>query len=527
MPVRPSERPLAPNGSLQHLEGALPARRRLRLLMVEDNEDDADLLLRELRRGHFDVTWERVQTATAMRERLERGTWDLIVSDYSMPEFTASRALAVLKESGIDLPFIVLSGTITEENAVEALKAGAHDFISKGKLARLLPAVQRELREGEARKARHEAEQALRESEQRYRNIIETTNEGIWIIDGVSRTTFLNARMASLLGFEADDLLGKSILDFVHDESRADAEKMLERREPGPAAQTEVRLGRRDGSDVWALVDATPTFDVDGRYNGALVMAMDVTQRKRLEDRLRQSQKLEAIGSLAGGVAHDFNNLLSIISTYTELLAQSITDESLLEDLHEIQGATERAAGLTRQLLAFSRKQVLKPVVLDPNELVTAMQKLLARAIGKGVTVRSRLLTGLARVKVDRGQLDQVLMNLVVNARDAMPNGGSIVIETVNVVLGDNLDGMPVTPGPYVALSVIDGGTGMDKETQARLFEPFFTTKEPGKGTGLGLATVHGIVKQSGGFITVKSTPGQGTTFTVHLPTVGPGDVPS
>jgi two-component system cell cycle sensor histidine kinase/response regulator CckA len=195
--------------------------------------------------------------------------------------------------------------------------------------------------------------------------------------------------------------------------------------------------------------------------------------------------------------------------------------------LHEIQGAADRAAGLTKQLLAFSRKQVLNAVVLDPNELVSAMQKLLARVIGKGVTLGSRLCADVARVKADRGQLDQVLMNLVVNARDAMPDGGTIFIETANVVLGEKLDGIPVPPGPYVALSVTDTGTGMDRETQARLFEPFFTTKEPGKGTGLGLATVHGIVKQSGGFISVKSTPGQGTTFTVHLPTVGLGAQPS
>jgi signal transduction histidine kinase len=313
-----------------------------------------------------------------------------------MPEFDALRALAALKESGVDVPFIVLSGTVSEENAVDALRAGADDFISKGKLARLLPAIDRELREAQVRK-----------------------------------------------------------------------------------------------------------------------------ERKVLEDRLLQAQKLEAIGSLAGGVAHDFNNLLGIITSYAELLEQAITDKDMLDDLREIQNAAERAAALTKQLLAFSRKQVLNPVVVCPNQLVVEIEKLLGRVIGRGVRVKSRLGDDVGDVKVDRGQLDQVLINLVVNARDAMPHGGTVTIETANVELDDTLDGIPIVPGSFIAISVIDTGTGMAPQTQARLFEPFFTTKEPGKGTGLGLATVHGIVKQSGGYVAVRSTPGEGTTFTVYLPRVG------
>jgi PAS domain S-box-containing protein len=488
--------------------------------MVEDNPDDEQLLLHELRRGQFDVVWTRVQTAPAMREALQRGGWDLVISDYSMPEFDAPRALAVLKETNLDLPFIVLSGTITEESAVEALRAGAHDFISKGKLARLLPALDRELREGEVRKARHEAELALRESERRYRRIIETTNEGVWLLDETSCTTFVNARMASLLGLDPSQVLGKSILDFIHDDSQAEVEGTLGRRVAGTASHAEIRLLCKSSPDLWALLDATPIFDGDDRYEGTLVMAIDITERKRLEDQLRQSQKLEAIGSLAGGVAHDFNNLLSVIASYAELLTQSVTDETALDDLREIRGATERAAGLTKQLLAFSRQQVLMPTVLDLNRLVTEMENMLGRVISKDIQLKSRLGSNVGRVKVDRGQVDQVLMNLVVNARDAMPNGGKVTIETLDVVLGESVDGLAVTPGRYAVLRVSDTGTGMDAETQARLFEPFFTTKEPGKGTGLGLATVHGIVKQSGGQITVTSALGRGTSFTIYLPTV-------
>src|SRR5439155_282108 len=278
----------------------------------------------------------------------------------------------VLKESGDDLPFIVLSGTVSEENAVDALRAGAHDFISKGKLARLLPAIDRELREAHVRKAQREAEQALRETEQRHRRIVETTNEGIWMVDGSSSTTFVNARMASLLGLSRDDLLGKSIVDF--------------------------------------------------------------------------------------------SNRLGIIPSYAGLLGQAITDSGMLEDLREIQRAAERAAGLTKQLLAFSRKQVLNPVAISPNDLVLEIEKLLGRVIGSGVKVKSRLGADVGEVRVDRGQMDQVLINLVVNARDAMPGGGTVTIDTTNVVLDESLDGMPIRPGAFVAISVTDTGTGMDPQ---------------------------------------------------------------
>jgi PAS domain S-box-containing protein len=361
---------------------------------------------------------------------------------------------------------------------------------------------------------------ALRESEQRYRRIIETTSEGVWLVDEAARTTFVNTRMASLLGADAKALHGKSMFDFIHDESLADAKGILARRETGSASHAEVHLIGGDYREVWAQLEVTPIFDASNRYEGALVMVTDITHRKRLEDQLRQSQKLEAIGSLAGGVAHDFNNLLAVIASYAELLSQAITDQRLLEDLHEIQGATVRAAGLTKQLLAFSRKQVLKPTILDLNQLVKEMESMLARVIGNNVVLTSRLGSGIGPVKVDRGQVDQVLMNLVVNARDAMPNGGKVNIETFHVAPGAVVDGMTAMPGPCAAVRVTDTGTGMDAETQARLFEPFFTTKEPGKGTGLGLATVHGIVKQSGGQIAVTSAPGRGTAFTIYFPTV-------
>jgi two-component system, cell cycle sensor histidine kinase and response regulator CckA len=256
----------------------------------------------------------------------------------------------------------------------------------------------------------------------------------------------------------------------------------------------------------------------------ALVIAEDITERMRLEEQLLRSQKLEAVGRLAGGVAHDFNNLLTGILGYADLLHRGLADDDpRRRDAEEVKRAAERAADLTRQLLAFSRRQVLEPRVLDLNEVVEDMQRMLRRLIGEDIELVTAVEPDLGRVEADPGQLEQVIANLVVNARDAMPNGGRLVIQTANAEVDETFTsgragGMQ--PGPYVVLEVSDSGAGMDAETQAHAFEPFFTTKEVGKGTGLGLATVYGIVKQSGGFIWVYSEPGEGTTFKIYLPQV-------
>jgi signal transduction histidine kinase len=368
----------------------------LRVLIAEDREDDAVLLLRELERGGYEVAWERVETRAAMSAALDSKAWDLIVSDFRMPRFTAPEALALCRERRVEAPFIIVSSTVSEEEAVESMRAGALDFVTKGRFARLCPAVARGLRQVEEQRAR----------------------------------------------------------------ARAEAE-------------------------------------------------------------LRQAQKMEAIGQLAGGVAHDFNNILGVVTGNCDLLRRQMDPEDpRRRRLDEIQSAAAKAASLTHQLLAFSRRQVLQPVVIDLNALIADVEKMLRRLIREDIQVVSSLQEGLGSVKADPGQIEQVVLNLAVNARDAMPAGGKLIIETRNVRLDESYarSRPGVQSGSYVMLAVSDTGTGMDEKTLSHIFEPFFTTKEPGKGTGLGLATVYGIVTQSKGNVAVYSEPGHGTTFKVYLP---------
>ncbi len=372
------------------------------------------------------------------------------------------------------------------------------------------------------------AESALRDSEERYRRIVETTCEGVWVIDADSKTSFMNARMTAMLGYDLDAVIGRPLFDFTDDEGREIAARNVERRRSGVTEQHEFKLKKRDGADLWVSMQTNPLFDREGRYDGALAMVTDLSEQRRAEatlrrteEQLRQSQKLEAVGSLAGGVAHDFNNLLSVILGYTDLMADSIpSSDPLHAELDEVRKAGRRASELTRQLLAFSRKQVMRAQVLDLNSVLRGVESMLRRTLGEDVELSMLLAQHVSKVLADPGQIEQVILNLAVNARDAMPDGGELVIETADVTLDAAYAEahLGVTPGSYVMVAVSDTGSGMSPEVREHVFEPFFTTKEKGKGTGLGLATVFGIVKQSGGHIWLYSEPGQGTTFRVYLP---------
>ena len=370
----------------------------LNVIIVEDSEDDSRLTMRELERAGYEVQHVRTETEAGLRAALAQRRWDLVISDYNVPGFGGTAALAIVRELHPELPFLFVSGTIGEETAVAAMRAGANDYVMKSNLKRLVPAIERELREAAVR----------------------------------------------------------------HD-------------------------------------------------------------RKGLESQLRHSQKMEAVGRLAGGVAHDFNNLLTAIMGYGQLMAMRMKpDDPARRDTEEILKAATRASLLTRQLLAFSRREILQPRLLDLNSIVSDMGKMLRRLIGESIDLAVVPGENLWAVKADPGHMEQVLMNLSVNARDAMPDGGRLTIETSNIDLGDVYVGehIGVKPGAYVLLSVSDTGTGMDEETKARIFEPFFTTKGPESGTGLGLSTVYGIVQQWGGAIQVYTEVGWGTSFKVYLPRV-------
>jgi signal transduction histidine kinase len=377
----------------------------LRALIADDSENDVLFLLRALRKAGYEPVYERVSTAPAMKAALQRQTWDIVISDYEMPNFGGFEALQLLKESGHDLPFILVSAVVSEETAVAAMKAGAHDYIMKRNLVRLAPAIERELREAQTRGARKAAEEALRQS----------------------------------------------------------------------------------------------------------------------EEQLRQAHKIEAVGRLASGVAHDFNNILTVITGHSELLLRQLdADDPRRKNAEQIEKAAYRAAALTRQLLTFSRKQVIEPRVLKLNAIILNIEKMLRRLIGEDIEFCTVLDSAAGHIKADPGQIEQVIMNLAVNARDAMPNGGKLTVTTANTTLDKkHLNNFPdLCAGDYVMLAIADTGTGMSEEVKAHLFEPFFTTKPPGKGTGLGLATCFGIVKQNTGHISVHSELGRGTTFKIYFPQV-------
>jgi len=369
---------------------------------------------------------------------------------------------------------------------------------------------------------RKKKDQALAGSLARLRALMDNANDGISLIDAEGVLIDVNPRMLAILGRSRDEVVGHHIEEFPAQDAVADhPEAFRQAVVRGGGDVLDVPFRRRDGKD--ALVDFSLSVVEIGSERVVLAIGRDVTEYRSLERQLRQAQKMEAVGRLAGGVAHDFNNVLTAIFGYADLVMEDLpADSPSRQDLEEVRKAAQRASALTRQLLAFSRQQVLAPVVLSLNDLVEDIDKMLRRMIGEDVELGLKLTENLGNVRADPGQIQQVLLNLVVNARDAMPKGGRLLIETANADLTEAYaeQHQPVIPGPYVRLAVSDTGMGMTPEIVGRIFEPFFTTKEKGKGTGLGLSTVYGIVKQSSGYVWVYSEPGRGTTFKVYLPRV-------
>jgi len=508
----------------------------LHVLLLEDSPADADLILHELRRGGYEPVARRVASRGEMLKALDDGTWQLVLLDYSLEGGgTALDALALLAERNVDLPAILISGVIGEEEAADALRAGARDFVNKGNLTRLVPAVARELEQVEARRRRKEGEEELRLSEQRLRLALDAGGMGSWRWDLVSGRLEWSEKLEAMFGLEPGAFGGTyaEFIGLVHPDDRdlvgASVEEAIEHDSPAVV----YRALWPDGSIHWHERKSQRVQDADGQFHVMAGVTFDVTEREEaaqgrelLEDELRQAQKMEAVGQLAGGIAHDFNNLLTVISGYTEILLRRLGREAEgSKEIAEVSKAAERAAQLTRQLLAYSRVQVLAPRTLDLNEVVAETETMLERLIGENIEFSMTLAEELGCVSADAGQIERITMNLVVNARDAMPDGGKLLLETANVTLADVSTGrrLDAPPGDYVMLALTDTGQGMDAATVGRIFEPFYTTKERGVGTGLGLSSVYGIVKQSGGHIDVESEPGVGTTFRLYFPRV-PGE---
>jgi two-component system cell cycle sensor histidine kinase/response regulator CckA len=383
---------------------------------------------------------------------------------------------------------------------------------------------------------RKRAEEALRKAEEKYRGIFENAVEGIYQTTTDGRYISANLALARMLGFDSPEELVSTRNDiknqeYVNPELHGSFVRLME--EHSVVQNFEYQAYRKDGGIIWVSGSAHAVRDVRGRILHFEGTVQDITQRRELEQQLRQMQKIEAIGRLAGGVAHDFNNILMAISSYSELLARKLPEgDPSHRYAEEILRATNRGSSLTQGLLAFSRKQVISPKVVDLNSLIAQQTEMLKRLIPENIEMQFVPFDALGRVRVDSSQIEQVVMNLIINARDAMPDGGDILIETDNAELRDGDCGLhgSTVPGKYVVLAVSDSGCGMDAETVSHIFEPFFTTKEQGKGTGLGLATVFGIVEQSSGHIFVQSEPGHGTTFKIYLPTVEdavPSDSPA
>ena len=501
----------------------------LRLLQIEDSESDAEMILRLLMQAGFDVFSHRVEDAEGLRDALEDPSWDVIIADYHLPGFDAPGALRILQECGRDIPCIVVSGMMGEDTAVEMMKSGAHDYMTKNNLTRLAPAVERELAEAARRCETQQAQEELRESEERLALAVEATQIGTF--DFYPQTGKLIwskfARQHYGVSPEAEvnyDTFIRSLHPADRDRALQNVQAAMRYENGGEYAHEYRTVGIEDGHERWISSRGRVFFDDLARAIRIVGVIQNVTERKRLERQLLQSQKLESVGRLAASIAHDFNNLLTVINGYAHLILAGMgPQDAQRESMEELSKAAMQASALTRQLVSFSRRQVAEPKTIVVNEFVKDYENMLKRLLGENIELELSLEPQAGAFRADPGQMGQVLMNLAVNAKDAMPSGGKLLIETSHRVVNDQSarTDLHVNPGQYVVLTVTDSGTGMTPEVQSHLFEPFYTTKEQGKGTGLGLSTVYGIVvNQSSGDISVSSEPGRGTTFTLYFPSL-------
>jgi len=497
----------------------------LHILHLEDDPRDAALIESILKDEGIACTITCVENRGDFVAALEHGGVDLVFSDFTLPAFDGLSAVEIVRAGWPGLPVILVSGSLGEERAIDSLKSGATDYVLKERLGRLAPAVRRAMQEVEIQAANRCTKESLEETEQQLRIVFRESPLGIALVGADGRPILTNAALEKMLGYTGEELSRMPFVDFTHPEDCAEDLANYQQLIQGTRKryQMEKRYLRKDGQVVFGRLSVSVARRPGKDGNFAIGMVEDITERRNLETRFIEAQKMDVIGQLASGVAHDFNNILAIIMGNNDLLATELPADSPFQKYsEEIRHASARAAQLTKQLLVFSRKQTVQPVVLDINVVVKDLDKMLRRLIGEHIEMGVVLGKPIGRIKADSGYVGQVLMNLVINARDAMPDGGKLTITTDNVTLDRDHGGehKNATPGDYVMLSVQDTGTGMNSKVKAHLFEAFFTTKPLGKGTGLGLATCRTIVEQCLGYISFVSEVGKGTIFRVYFPRV-------
>jgi PAS domain S-box-containing protein len=497
----------------------------VRVLILEPSAQDAQRIVSELEGSGLRIEPTIIENHEQFCRAVQNGSFDAVLSGYRLPGWNGLDALKELRAGGRGTPFLLVSGTLGEEAAVECIKQGVSDYILKPHISRLPMALKRAIDEMALRGENSDAQEALRLSEARNRDLVENAVYGICRATITGSFLDSNPALRAILGCDsAEELHSLNLVSDIFRFPEQFAQLMADCRARGQAHGAEIEWRRRDGGNVAVRLHLR-RLSLPNHPDSLEFIAEDVTELRAMERQLRQAQKFEAIGELAGGIAHDFNNVVGAILGWAELgYEQNRGNPQAADRFARIREQADRAAALTRELLAFARRQVLQPRAIDLNTVTSGLVCFLDKVIGKDIELKV-VTAQLDPVKADPTQIEQVLMNLCLNARDAMPKGGRLFIETEMVELDDSYCRFYpyVTPGRYAVLSISDTGIGMDSETRERIFEPFFTTKERGKGTGMGLATAYGIVKQHGGSIHVYSEPGQGSLFRVYLPVVESG----
>jgi two-component system, cell cycle sensor histidine kinase and response regulator CckA len=492
--------------------------KQIAILILEDRSADAELMMLELQREGIEFTAKRVWTETDFCDELREHAPDLILADYSLPSYDGLSALKLTLKERPGTPFILVSGGLGEEIAIEALHHGATDYVLKQRLARIGPAVRRALREMELATERKQADEELR----KLLFAVEQCPVTIVITDVEGTIEYVNPKFTELTGYTKKEVIGLNTRVIKSGKtSREFYVNLWQTIKAGKVWRGVFQNKKKNGELFSERATISPVMDEAGNITRFIAIKEDITDRLKLEEQLRQSQKMDAIGHLAAGVAHDFNNLLTIVQFEASLMAMNPSLDTVSRDgVSQIEKAAERAANLTRQLLAFSRKQQKEVRLIDLPGLVADMTRLLQRILGEDITLTTQIASGLPPLLADPGMIEQVIMNLAVNSRDAMSAGGKLDITVSEIAFDDATSHQHPggRPGNFFKLEVRDTGSGIAPEHLSQIYEPFFTTKDEGKGTGLGLATVFGIVKLHNGWIEVASELGQGTVFQVFLP---------